>query len=196
MSLYQAQIIRSLAEALAWFEKELAWGVEPAELHHLTDRIGELYAAMITRGQMALAVNQNGYDVVSRQGEHISVKTITSSNHVSFRKSTLHLVQLIMILRINVEEGEASIEEIIDQPATLFTSACKELASEYRFSVRRSPVTAQPLDHRLVAAEASVGTFRVRQYENGTIAVDANGVSQQFAMPILREIAADQASIL
>ncbi|WP_419727787.1 hypothetical protein [Lichenicola sp.] len=28
-SLSQVQIIRSLAEALAWFEKELGWGVIP-----------------------------------------------------------------------------------------------------------------------------------------------------------------------
>jgi hypothetical protein len=60
--LSQVQIIQSLAEALSWFEKELGWGVAPAELNHLTGRIGELYAAMITRGQMALATNQQGLD--------------------------------------------------------------------------------------------------------------------------------------
>jgi len=50
----------------------------------LTGRIGELYAAMITRGQMALETNQRGYDVVSALNERISVKTITTSTHVSF----------------------------------------------------------------------------------------------------------------
>jgi hypothetical protein len=87
MPLSQVQIIRSLAEALAWFEKELQWGVEPSELRHLTGRIGELYAAMITRGQMALATNQRGYDVVSAENERISVKTYATSNHVTFRKA-------------------------------------------------------------------------------------------------------------
>jgi hypothetical protein len=58
MALSQTQIIQSLAESLGWFEKELEWGVAPAELYHLTGRIGELYAAMITRGQMALQTNQ------------------------------------------------------------------------------------------------------------------------------------------
>jgi hypothetical protein len=73
MALSQTQVIQSLAEALAWFEKELGWGVAPAELNHLTGRIGELYAAMITRGQMALETNQRGYDVISADNERISV---------------------------------------------------------------------------------------------------------------------------
>ena len=54
MTMSQVQIIQSLGEALTWFEKELNWGVPQAELWHLSGRIGELYAAMITRGQMAL----------------------------------------------------------------------------------------------------------------------------------------------
>ena len=56
--LSQTQIIRSLGQALEWFEKELYWGVAPGQLNHLTGRIGELYAAMVTRGQMARATNQ------------------------------------------------------------------------------------------------------------------------------------------
>ncbi len=39
-TLTQVQIIQSLAEALSWFEKEVSWGVSPAELNHLTGRIG------------------------------------------------------------------------------------------------------------------------------------------------------------
>ena len=56
-TLTQVQIIQSLAEALSWFEKQLSWGVAPVEMNHLTGRIGELYVAMITRGQMALETN-------------------------------------------------------------------------------------------------------------------------------------------
>ena len=75
MALTQMQLIQSLGEAMAWFERELAWGVAPTELRHLCGRIGELYVAMVTNGQMALNVNQRGYDVVSGVGERISVKT-------------------------------------------------------------------------------------------------------------------------
>jgi len=45
MSLSQTQIIRSLGEALAWFEKELAWGAQIAELRHLT---GRMYLASLS----------------------------------------------------------------------------------------------------------------------------------------------------
>lgn len=142
MALPQVQIIKSLGEALAWFEKELAWGVQPAELNHLTGRIGELYAAMITRGQMALATNQQGYDVVSADGERISVKTVTSSSHVTFRKSTFHHVDRVLVLRINIDEGEASTEELLDCPATRIMEETVEGAIVYSYRVRRENVCA------------------------------------------------------
>ena len=81
-----------LGESMAWFERELQWGVPPTELRHLIGRIGELYAALITNGQMALDVNQQGYDIVSDLGERISVKTTAISGtagHISFNRSTL-----------------------------------------------------------------------------------------------------------
>ena len=62
VALTQMQIIQSLGEAMSWFERELTWGVPPTELRHLIGRIGELYAALITNGQMATEVNQQGYD--------------------------------------------------------------------------------------------------------------------------------------
>jgi len=65
MALTQMQIIQSLGEAMNWFEREISWEVPPTELRHLCGRIGELYAALITNGQMATEVNQKGYDVVS-----------------------------------------------------------------------------------------------------------------------------------
>ena len=48
MVLTQMQIIQSLGETMAWFEREIGWGIPPRELPHLIDRIGTLYAALIT----------------------------------------------------------------------------------------------------------------------------------------------------
>ena len=82
----------------------------------LTGRIGELYAAMITRGQMALETNQRGYDVVSALNERISVKTITTSTYVSFNSATFEFVDRVIILRVNVDqENGISVEEILDK---------------------------------------------------------------------------------
>jgi hypothetical protein len=66
---------------------------QSCELNHLTGWIDELYAAMITRGQMALDTNQRGYDVVSAAIERISVETITTSSHVSFDQNSFQIVQ-------------------------------------------------------------------------------------------------------
>jgi len=97
---------------MTWFERELQWGVPPTELRHLCGRIGELYAALITNGQMAVAVNQRGYDVVSEQGERISVKTTAmmgSGGHVAFNSKSLSEVDRIIVLRVNTEEMQIEI---------------------------------------------------------------------------------------
>ena len=191
MSLSQVQIIRSLGEALAWFEKELAWNVEPAELRHLTGRIGELYAAMITRGQMALATNQRGYDVVSAAGEHISVKTFTTSNHVTFRKTTFDQVHRVMILKINVEDGEASIEEVYYGAASDLLTKCKDAGGDYQYAIRKQLPTSRLVDELRVIASARSGNREILQYENGTIAVDTDGMREATVKPVLRQIAAE-----
>src|SRR5688572_8126435 len=107
MSLTQMQLIQSLGEAMAWFERELHWGVPATELRHLCGRIGELYASLITNGQMAVAVNQQGYDVVSAQGERISVKTTAmmgGGGHVAFNPKSLNQIDRVKIGRASCRE--------------------------------------------------------------------------------------------
>lgn len=190
MSLSQTQIIRSLADALSWLEKEVAWGVSPSNLGHLTGRIGELYTAMVTRGQMALAVNQQGYDVVSAEGEHISVKTVTSSSHVSFNASTFAAVDRIMVLRINVDEGDISIEEILDCSAVEAKEKMRVDSDGFTFPINRSARKFRDLHDLKVIAEPAYDNHRIIQYENGTIIVQTNNVQVSAAKPVLREIAA------
>lgn len=188
--LSQVQIIRSLGEALAWFEKELAWGVRPAQLGHLTGRIGELYAAMITRGQMALAINQHGYDVVSADNERISVKTVTTSNHVSFRKSTHQHVDRVIVLRLNVEEGEASIEELLDCRADRLSEHVVEGPSDLTFRLRSKIRPPRPVSFLAVTSEGTIGNMRIIQYETGSISVEVGGEPVAPVLPALRQLAA------
>lgn len=190
MALTQVQIIQSLGEALTWFERELSWGVPPAELNHLTGRIGELYAAMITRGQMAPEIKQRGYDVISAENERISVKTVTSSAQVSFKTSTFSLVDRVMVLRVSVdEENGVSVEEIADCPAAEFRAKCAANADHLIYRLTR-PRAVRPLESLDVADEAEFENMRVRQYENGTVAVLIDGERQPIAKPLLRDIAA------
>jgi hypothetical protein len=189
-TLTQTQIIQSLGDALGWFERELGWGVKPADLNHLTGRIGELYAAMITRGQMALDTNQWGYDVVSAEGEKISVKTVTSSSHVLFNPVTLSSVDRIIVLRINVDEDSGiSIEELLDAPLAEAKLKFVDTGDKLRFAVR-SPVSNKlvPADLR-VTNTADFDGVKIMRYENGHIRLERDGVAILPAKPELRHIA-------
>jgi hypothetical protein len=189
LALSQFQIIQSLGEALSWFERELAWGVPASELNHLTGRIGELYTAMFTYGQMATEVNQRGYDVVSAAGERISVKTVTTSTHVSFNAQTFGLVDRVVVLRINTED--LAIEILLDKPVAEARNSLREGTGKLVFPTYRaaSDRPAKSFDDMLVINEAVYPPYLVRQYENGSIEVLKDGVPQAIAKPLLREIA-------
>lgn len=193
-TLTQVQIIQSLAEALAWFEKELSWGVAPAELNHLTGRIGELYAAMITRGQMALETNQRGYDVVSASNERISVKTITSSNQVAFNVATFDLVDRVMILRVNVDdENGISVEELLDEPAEAAKDRMRPGDGKYVYPVAQGRRREKrPAEELRVTARARYSDIEIVRYENGVIRILQDGVVQPVVVKeVLRPIAAE-----
>lgn len=179
MSLSQTQIIRSLAEALQWFEKELSWGAQIAELRHLTGRIGELYTAMITRGQMAMSVNQVGYDVVSAEGEKISVKTFTSSSRINFNNGTLHNAERVMILQIVLDENEPSIKEVLDCSVEELQPMLRNVNGDVYLPVNRmlkpSDKPTWLLEDLKEVAAAEWRGFRVSQLENGTIIVKEGG---------------------
>jgi hypothetical protein len=193
-TLTQVQIIQSLAEALAWFEKELSWGVAPAELNHLTGRIGELYAAMITRGQMAPETNQRGYDVVSSANERISVKTITTSTQVSFNASTFELVDRVMVFRVNVdEENGISVEELLDESAESAKDKMRLSAGNYIYPIAQgSRREKRPVEELRVTARASHSDLEIVRYESGAIRILRDGIVQPVVVKdVLRPIAAD-----
>lgn len=164
----------------------------------LTGRIGELYAAMITRGQMALAPNQRGYDVVSAEGHRISVKAITTSQHITCKASTFELVDRVMILRINVDPGGdegVSIEEVLDVSANEFLKLCKKHPDGFRYTPsRRKPTLeegAKPQNLR-ITARASYGGHELVRYENGAIGILKDGKPLRINVKgFLRPIAAE-----
>jgi hypothetical protein len=191
-TLSQVQIIQSLAEALSWFEKEVRWGVSPGELGHLTGRIGELYVAMTTRGQMALDTNQLGYDVVSALNERISVKTITSSNHVRFKLSTFDRVDRVVILRINVsDEDGVSIEELLDEPAENARKLMRQREHDLYWPVPTDTQREQrPVEDLAITARATWRDIELVRFENGAIRIRRDDVIQNVVVKdILRELA-------
>jgi hypothetical protein len=191
MALTQMQLIQSLGDAMAWFERELQWGVAPTELRHLCGRIGELYAAVISNGQMANQVNQKGYDVVGSSGERISVKTtamMDNAGHVSFNVNTLEHVDRIIVLRLNTIEMQ--VETLLDAsvPEALALMA-DERAGKRDLAISKLNRTKVPKKPPLMIKSVDFEGYTIRELENGTIEVEWGGKLIVPAKPILRELA-------
>jgi len=183
------QIVQSLGEAMSWFERELEWGVAPTELRHLSGRIGELYSALITNGQMATEVNQKGYDVVSSTGERISVKTtakMDSNGHVSFNPSTLNEVDRIIILRINTEEMQIEIllNEVVSEAQKLMTQP----NTNGKVSIALSKLIKKQKERTDISTikTVTIDNYIIEELENGTIEILKNNELVTPTKPTLR----------
>jgi len=191
MALTQMQIIQSLGDAMSWFERELAWGVKATEINHLVGRIGELYAALITNGQMADSTNQHGFDVISKEGDKISVKTTAimgASGHVSFNINTLNLVDRVIILRINTDEMqiETLFNDEVDKARFLMSSSingksCISLSKLIKPQKSREEIPE--------ARRVNYEEYQLVELANGTVEIWKSGVSLSPVKPILRSIA-------
>lgn len=98
-----AQLDHLYAEYMEVLMLELtAFGCQPTETRHLIGRLGELYCARQTGGQLARRVNQAGFDVVAASGRRISVKTTAQERHqgfVTINRRTADLADDLMVLR-------------------------------------------------------------------------------------------------
>ena len=192
MAMSQMQVIQSLGEALAWYQREREWGVAAGELRHLCGRIGELYAALITNGQMALDTNQRGYDVVSMHGERVSVKTTTmtsGSGHISFNSNTLESVDRVIILRIDDEEMQ--VETLLD--ASLTDAKLLMRADGDKLVISLSKLN-QPKEVRTAIAvckQASYADLVISELESGTIELRRGNSLISPVKPELKRIAAE-----
>ncbi len=208
MSLSQFDIIKSLGESIAWFEKELSWGMPVAELRHLTGRIGELYVAMMTLGQLAESVNQKGYDVVSCTGQRISVKTITTASHVDFNIKTLELVDRVIVLKINPKD--LCIEIVYDLNIDEFKDKIREYDGKYTLGISKKINLNNskldiglniPIEEKLEESEEVIESksliinsinyneYEIKQYENGSVIVYKDDKKVRSSIGVLKDIA-------
>lgn len=193
MAMTQVQLIHSLGEAMSWLEREIAWGVDPAELKHLNGRIGELYVALLTNGQMAMNVNQKGYDVISQSGERISVKTTTmdgGAGHIPFNPNTLKNVDRVIILKMNTQEMQ--IEVIYDSSIKEAESLMSNTTNDGKRNIALSKIVrnTKPKSDLIIVNSQKYKNVEISELETGTIEVFVNGIAAT-AMPELRKIASE-----
>jgi len=98
MEINYSQIYKKYYEILEFERNEL--GCKTTELRHLIGRLGEFYCAIHTNGELAHTTNQHGFDVISKKGERISVKsTAQKTGFVSLNKKTLDKFDKLMVLQ-------------------------------------------------------------------------------------------------
>jgi hypothetical protein len=193
MALTQIQIIQSLGEAMNWLEHELSWEVAIAEQRHLVGRIGELYAALISNGQMAPETNQAGYDIVSSSNERISVKTTTqaSGGHISFNENTLDQVDRVIVLFLNTEEMQIDtlLDASISETQALFSPAKNHKLNLSLSKLRNlSGTKVKPLDEQSILRQAAFQDYIIQELESGSILVFQHKQIIQPAKPALRNL--------
>ena len=190
MALTQMQLIQSLGEALAWFEREINWGCRPTQLTHLCGRIGELYVAILTNGQLAQTVNQEGYDVVSGDGERISVKTTAQVGYegqVSFNRSTLSQVDRVIVLRIDTEAMQ--VELLLDQPVAEAKTRMSDVGGRSILPLRRLIKKSVNANSARVVKEVAYGKYQLKEFETGSIEIYLDDVRLSPAQPVFRRLA-------
>lgn len=193
MTITQKDMIHSLSKLLDWLEQESNWGTNNGELRFITGRIGELYTAIMTNGQMATETNQEGYDVVSETGERISVKATTRNNgnhQFRFNSNTLTKVDRIILIYVNVEDLEVQIiyDGLISEAKKLMVDT-KDGRDK---SISQSKVLKKSIIDNVrtvVVKDVKYRDYTIQKLESGTIRVIHEGNEAPVVKPVLREIA-------
>lgn len=193
MGISQKDMINSLSNLLNWLEQEKNWGTNRGELRFITGRIGELYVAIMTNGLMAEATNQKGYDVVSEDGEKISVKTTTreEGNHqFRFNKNTFIEVDRVVLVYVNVEETSVKIlyDELKQEAEKLMINSSdvntKSISMSKVMNKKRTHISKLT-----ILNSANYKNYRIQRFENGKIQVSVNELEVNPVKPVLRKIA-------
>ena len=76
------------------------FGLKPTEVRHLMGRLGEFRCALEVGGTLAPVANQHGFDVLSKSGKKISVKTTAQkTGFIAISSATSNKADELMILQ-------------------------------------------------------------------------------------------------
>ncbi|MHC5374511.1 DUF6998 domain-containing protein [Enterococcus sp. LJL120] len=193
MSISQKDMIHSLSNLLSWLEQENNWGTNKGELKFIIGRLGEVYTAIMTNGQMAEQTNQKGYDVVSEDNERISVKTTASlqaGRHFSFNRNTLVVVDRVVLVYVDIDE--LTVRIIYDEPIEVAEKLMAPSTDQKQSIISMSKVmdnVKRQEKRPVIINSATYKQFQINRFENGKIELLKANVSQTPVKPHLREIA-------
>lgn len=113
---YRTYIAASRAAYIAGIEA----GISPQELRAHTGIIGEAFVADALKVKLTSANNQRGYDLIDGDGLRVSVKTITTSSHVTLTESTFNQVDRIIVVWLGTQADELDVVIVYDKSAETF----------------------------------------------------------------------------
>ncbi|MGF6091982.1 hypothetical protein [Pseudomonas sp. 18173] len=134
---------------------ELESGVEIGELSGVIARMAELHVAGELNGQLPTVVHQSGFDVIAKNGERVSVKSIARMGFdrdvPKFNPRTQHHIDRAVIV---------AIDPVTAEPRIIYNALFTELkpllnANGY---VRLHRVVAAEVIHELAVRAAAGGT--------------------------------------
>lgn len=128
---YRTYIAVSRAAYIAGIEA----GISPQELRAHTGIIGEAFVADYLRVKLTPLNNQHGYDLIDADGLRVSVKTITTSTHVTLKESTLHHVDRIVVVWLGTEADELDISIVYDKCTEDFIADSKAYKGSRRLGL-------------------------------------------------------------
>jgi hypothetical protein len=113
------------------------FGVKPTEVRHLIGRLGEFFCALHVEGSLSHVANQHGFDVVSKSGRKVSVKTTAQrSGFVLISKSTMDLADDLMIIQYH--DGALSIIYYGDIKAVVAISRIYPNVGKYELDISKA----------------------------------------------------------
>ncbi len=139
---------------------------------------------------MAVHVNQKGYDVVSKDGERISVKTTATTaggRHVAFNANSLNLVDRVLVLRINTEEMQ--VETLLDAPVSEALALMTPMGSKRIIALSRLRKDSQARTDIKSVTEVAYEGYVVKELETGSIELTFGGQTVTPVLPGLRKLA-------
>ncbi len=94
----------------------IEFGVKPTEVRHLIGRLGEFFCAITVKGTLALQANQPGYDVISKAGRKISVKTTAQkTGFIIISEATIEHADDLMVIQYTDGKLEIIYHDCIDK---------------------------------------------------------------------------------
>jgi hypothetical protein len=184
---YRTYIAASRAAYIAGIEA----GISPQELRAHTGVIGEAFVAEYLKVKLTSTNNQPGYDLIDGDGLRVSVKTITTSSHVTLKASTFNQVDRIIVVWLGTQADELDVVIVYNKSAEAFHADALPYQGTLRLgraamTFPDKPVGAGPFDVGDIVAVHQEGNVLFRRHASGSFTVLVDGSPEPAFQHLMR----------